>query len=242
MGTALEAAGASMGDVVRLTSDVVDGHGSGKACRVPGARRAPDPPPTIGVVVVTGLADPELLIEIDAVAVVEQMDVAAVLQDAYGRVGGSIHAAVGGLTPDQLTWRPDPDANPIGWLVWHLSRVTDDHVSEVAGRAQVWAGQDWASRFGLPEGSTDLGYGHTSDQVAAIRPVSTRALLDYHDAVAEAATTYLGTLEAEDLDRIVDDRWDPPVTLGVRLVSVIDDCAQHAGQAGYVRGLLDRRG
>lgn len=170
------------------------------------------------------------------------MDVAAVLQDSYGRIAGSIHAAVDGLTPDELTWRPDPDANPIGWLVWHLSRITDDHVSEVAGREQVWTRRDWANRFGLPEGAMDLGYGYTSQQVARIRPASTPALLDYHDTVAEMASTYLGTLEADDLDRVVDERWDPPVTLGVRLVSVINDCAQHAGQAGYVRGLLDRRG
>lgn len=170
------------------------------------------------------------------------MDVAAVLQDAYGRVAESVHAAVEGLTPDELTWRPDPDANPISWLVWHLSRVADDHVADVAGRAQVWTGQDWATRFGLPESAMDLGYGYTSAQVAAIRPVSTQALLDYHDAVAASVSTYLRGLEADDLDRVVDERWDPPVTLGVRLISVIDDCTQHAGQAGYVRGLLDRRG
>jgi hypothetical protein len=170
------------------------------------------------------------------------MDVAAVLQDAYGRVSEAVHAAVDGLTPDELTWRPDADANPIGWLVWHLSRITDDHVSEVAARDQVWTGQDWATRFGLPQGAMDLGYGYSSEQVAGIRPVSTQALLDYHDAVAAMASAYLGGLDAGDLDRIVDERWDPPVTLGVRLVSVINDCSQHAGQAGYVRGLLDRRG
>jgi hypothetical protein len=170
------------------------------------------------------------------------MDVAAVLQDAWGRVSGSVHAAVDGLTPDELTWRPDPDANPVGWLVWHLARVADDHVAGVSDGQQVWTRQDWATRFALPEGANDLGYGHSSEQVAAIRPVSTRVLLDYHDAVAGEVATYLGSVTADDLDRIVDERWDPPVTLGVRLISVIDDCTQHAGQAGYVRGLLDRRG
>ena len=43
-----------------------------------------------------------------------------------------------------------------------------------------------------------------------------------------------------DLPRVVDERWDPPVTLGVRLVSVISDCLQHAGQAAFVRGILLR--
>ncbi len=49
---------------------------------------------------------------------------------------------------------------------------------------------------------------------------------------------FVAGLSAADLDRVVDESWDPPVTLGVRLVSVVDDDAQHAGQAAYVRGLL----
>jgi hypothetical protein len=190
--------------------------------------------------VAAGHTGPWTLEPVDVV--VERMDVAAVLQDAYGRIAAAVHAAVDGLTPDELTWRPDPDANPIGWLVWHLSRVADDHVADVARQAEVWTGQDWASRFALPEGAMDIGYGYTSEQVAALRPVSTQVLLDYHDAVAEVVSAYLAGIGADDLDRIVDERWDPPVTLGVRLVSVINDCTQHAGQAGYVRGLLDRRG
>ena len=51
----------------------------------------------------------------------------------------------------------------------------------------------------------------------------------------------VGTVTDDDLDRIVDERWDPPVTLAVRLVSVVDDCLQHAGQAAYARGILSRR-
>ena len=49
---------------------------------------------------------------------------------------------------------------------------------------------------------------------------------------------HLAGLSEADLDRVVDERWDPPVTLGVRLVSVISDDLQHAGQAAYLRGLV----
>ena len=67
-------------------------------------------------------------------------------------------------------------------------------------------------------------------------------LLGYYDAVHEQTLRYLDGIGEADLDRIVDRRWDPPVTLGVRLVSVADDDIQHAGQAAFVRGVVENRG
>jgi hypothetical protein len=165
----------------------------------------------------------------------------ALLLELFGRVPEEVRAAVGGLDPDALVTAPEPGANPIGWLVWHLSRVGDAQIAEVAGTEQLWVTGDWARRFGLDADPEDHGYGHTADQVAAVRPESTEALLAYFDAAHQATCSYVAGLSEADLDRIVDERWDPPVTLGVRLVSVADDQIQHAGQAGYVRGLLDRR-
>jgi uncharacterized damage-inducible protein DinB len=116
--------------------------------------------------------------------------------------------------------------------------VQDDHVAEVAGRPQVWLEDDWAPRFGLESGTTETGYGWSAEQVAALRPESADVLVAYYDAVAERTAAYLVTLSDGDLDRVVDDSWDPPVTLGVRLASVADDDLEHVGQAAYVRGLL----
>jgi len=169
------------------------------------------------------------------------MDAIGILQDAFERVTGSVHAAVEDLTADELTWRPDPEANTIGWLVWHLTRIQDDHLADVTGREQVWSTGDRATRFGLPAGTMDHGYGHTSEQVAAVRPESADVLLAYHDAVASAIADDLASLDATALDRIIDESWDPPVTVAVRLVSVVNDAMQHTGQAAYVRGLLERR-
>jgi uncharacterized damage-inducible protein DinB len=170
------------------------------------------------------------------------MDAIGLLQDAFERVTGSVHAAVEGLSDEDLVWRPDPEANTIGWLVWHLTRIQDDHLADITDREQVWATGDWAPRFDLPEGSMDHGYGHTSEQVAALQPESADVLLAYHDAVASAIADDLVTLDEAALDRVIDERWDPPVTVAVRLVSVVDDAMQHTGQAAYVRGLLERRG
>jgi len=166
------------------------------------------------------------------------VDVREVLLDALSRLDETIPAAVHGLTPEQLRWAPAPGANPIGWLVWHLTRVQDDHVSEAAGTEQAWTTGNWAGRFGLAPDPGDTGYGHGPADVERVHPESAEALLEYYDAVAERTRAYIAGLSEADLDRVVDTRWDPPVTLGVRLVSVIDDDVQHVGQAAYVRGLL----
>jgi uncharacterized damage-inducible protein DinB len=167
------------------------------------------------------------------------MNVSDLLLDAFDRVRQSVHAAVDGLTADQLAHRLDADANSIAWLVWHLTRVQDDHVAEVAGRDQAWTAAGWAQRFGLPFDTAAIGYGQSSADVADVR-VAADLLTGYYDAVHAATTDYVQTLTDADLDRVVDERWDPPVTLGVRLVSVVDDDLEHAGQAAFVRGVLLR--
>jgi uncharacterized damage-inducible protein DinB len=163
---------------------------------------------------------------------------AQLLTDAFGRVREVVHEVVDGLTPEQLAYRIDEDANSIVWLIWHLTRVQDDHMAEVAGTGQVWTGQGWAERFSLPLAIADTGYGHTSEQVASVQVPSGDLLTGYHDAVYEATVAFVKDLEDDDLTRVVDPGWDPPVTLGVRLISVISDDLQHAGQAAIIRGIL----
>jgi hypothetical protein len=166
------------------------------------------------------------------------MDVAALLLEAYGRVPSLVDRAVDGLSVEQLTTAPAPDANPIAWLVWHLTRVQDHHVAELLDVEQIWLDGAWAARFGLEPDPSNTGYGHTAEQVAAVRPRDSAVLVEYLAVVDERTRAMLADVAPSDLDRIVDRRWDPPVTMGVRLVSVVDDCVQHAGQAAYVRGLL----
>lgn len=166
------------------------------------------------------------------------MTPAKLLADALGRVLEDAEAVVHGLDEETLAARPGPDANSIAWLTWHLTRVLDDHVADVAGTEQAWTAQGFADRFALPFDSKDTGYGHDSGQVAAVRAPAD-LLLDYLRATHEQALRFLDTVGEADLDRVIDTRWDPPVTLGVRLVSVVNDCTQHIGQVAYVRGLLD---
>jgi hypothetical protein len=162
------------------------------------------------------------------------------LIDAFGRIPDLVHGVIDGMTPDQLTYRLDSEANSIAWLVWHLSRIADDHVADVSGHPQVWTSAGWAQRWGLPFDPAETGYGHTAVQVAEVTGEA-EMLRGYFDAVHEATIQFVRTVTDSDLDRIVDERWNPPVTLGIRLVSVVGHNFEQAAQAAYVRGILERK-
>jgi hypothetical protein len=168
------------------------------------------------------------------------MNVSELLADALGRVREQMPDVVTGLGDDDLAWRPDPEANSIAWLVWHLTRIQDDHVAGVGGSEQVWITEGWAERFDLPFDVHEHGFSMSAAEVGRVR-ASAELLAGYYDAVAARSASYVATLEPDDLDRVVDEAWDPPVTLGVRLVSVVNEVNAHLGQAQYVRGLLERR-
>ena len=158
--------------------------------------------------------------------------------DGFGRSPGLVHTGGEGLSADVLAAGGDPEANSIAWLVWHLTRIQDDHVAGEAGMEQGWTGAGWHERLGLPFAPADTGYGHTSEQVAEVAGLTAEQLMGYLDAVHEQTLGYVSSLSPDDLGRVVDHRWDPPVTLGVRLVSVVNDDQQHVGQAAFVRGLV----
>lgn len=165
---------------------------------------------------------------------------ADVLVDGFQRVRDEVHPAVRGLTPEELSVRLDGQGNSIAWLVWHLARVQDHHVADAGGTEQVWTAEGWADRFGLPFDPGATGYGHGPDDVAAVKVASGDLLTGYYDAVHQRTVRFVEGLTDEDLDRVIDTSWDPPVTLGVRLVSVIADDLQHVGQAAFVRGIVER--
>jgi hypothetical protein len=170
------------------------------------------------------------------------MTSADLLVDGFKRIRETVDDVLSGLTPDQLTYRADAAANPVSWLIWHLTRVQDDHVSKAFEAPQVWSAGEWARRFGLPVATMEIGYGHSRDQVATVAAATASATLlkEYHEATFTQTVQLVSGVKDHDLDAIVDTRWMPPVTLGVRLISVLNDDMQHAGQAAFVRGLIKR--
>jgi uncharacterized damage-inducible protein DinB len=169
------------------------------------------------------------------------VDCKDLVSDGLARVEESVRMVLDGLSAEQLVFRPAQHANSIAWLAWHLTRVEDDHVSELAGRPQAWIEDGWHARFGRPADADDTGFGHTPDEVASIRPPNGRLLIEYHEAVHRRSLAYLEGLSCQDMDRVIDTQFNPPVTVGVRLVSVVNDCTQHVGQMAYVRGLAENR-
>jgi hypothetical protein len=161
---------------------------------------------------------------------------AEVLVDAFERIGDDVVDLVDGMTPADLVRRVAPGANTVAWLVWHLLRVQDDHVADAAGTEQVWFAGGWHDRFDLPFEPGATGYGQTPDEVSAVHTTS-ELLAGYAREVSAATRTFVSGLTDGDLDRVVDDSWDPPVTLAARLVSVIGDDLKHLGQAEYAKGL-----
>lgn len=166
------------------------------------------------------------------------MEVSELLVDAFGRIRDVVDEVVDGLSPDQLSFRPEGKGNTIGWLVWHLTRVQDHHVAGAAGAEEAWVAAGWAEQFDLPADQSATGYGQHPDEAAGMRFTSGARLLAYHHAVFERTCRFLEGLSTSDLERIVDQSFQPAVSLGTRMVSVIADDLQHAGQAAYVRGLL----
>ena len=161
------------------------------------------------------------------------------LTDAFSRIHGVVHQAVDGLTPDELAFRVNGDTNSIAWLIWHLSRVTDDHLSDAASKGQVWTANGWVDKFALPFPPEATGYGFGGDDVAAVTVKSGEILIGYFDEVIEEADRYVKHLKEDDYAKVVDASWTPPVTLAVRLVSVVSDDLQHAGQAMFIRGIVE---
>lgn len=163
------------------------------------------------------------------------------LIEAYGRIRGIVRSVLKDVSAEALVFRPDPEANTIAWLVWHLARVQDAQIAELGGAEQVWTAGGWFDRFRLPFGARATGYGQSPSDVGKLS-ASPELLVGYYDAVHARSIDYLRTLTDADLERIVDASWNPSVTLAVRVVSILSDDLQHAGQAAYVRGIARRAG
>ncbi|WP_394940332.1 DUF664 domain-containing protein [Psychromicrobium sp. YIM B11713] len=170
------------------------------------------------------------------------MESTELLSDAFNRIDEEVREVLDGLATQTMNTQPAAGhrerANSISWLIWHLSRIQDDHLAQVAGTEQLWTQQGFAERAGLPLQNKDTGYGHSADEAASVVFDGPQLLSEYHHAVHHTTQQFIAGLSSADLDRVVDTRWNPPVTLGVRLVSVLSDCSQHVGQAAYVKGLL----
>jgi hypothetical protein len=165
---------------------------------------------------------------------------ADLLLDSLGRVRDGAHPVLADTPEARLATPPATGTNTVAWLVWHLTRGVDEQVAGAFGYQPIWVAGGWRERFALPFPADAHGYGMTFDEVLLVQ-ASADDLRGYLDAAFDAAVDALRGVTDADLDRVVDEHWDPPVTLAVRLVSVVNDGTQHVGQASYASGILSRR-
>jgi len=158
------------------------------------------------------------------------------LRDSFNRLIEHVVGLTDELSDEVSFFRPTPAANSIAWLIWHSARIQDVQLAHIAGVEQVWFSSGWVDRFALDLPPDAHGYGHTAEEVATVRAPAD-LLAGYYHAVHRMTLEYVAGVTAEELARVVDENWNPPVTASVRLVSIIDDCTQHLGQAAYIRGI-----
>ena len=159
-----------------------------------------------------------------------------ILRDSFTRLIEHVDRITEDLADEVSFYRPTADANSIAWLIWHSARVQDAQVAHIAGIEQVWFSAGWVDRFALDLPRDSHGYGHTAEEVGKVRAPAD-LLAGYYHAVHTMTLEYIAGVTDAELARIVDENWEPPVTASVRLVSIIDDCAQHLGQAAYIEGI-----
>lgn len=164
------------------------------------------------------------------------MNTNEILIDLARRPQAAAEHLRGRLTPELLNAHPHHD-NSIAWLLWHVAREIDEQLCDLCGQESVWIAAGFAERFALETKPHEHGYGHTPEQARAIQVTDLDLLFEYLNAVIDAQVAYISGLDEADLSRIVDDRWDPPVTLAARMVSMSVDAAEHIGQAAYITGM-----
>jgi DinB superfamily len=162
--------------------------------------------------------------------------------DGYERLPDLMKEVLAGVGAADLDWQPARDCNTLGWTAWHLTRVQDSQIADLAGREQLWIGEGWHRKFDRPADPDDTGYGDTAAQVRAFRSPMVKVQLDYLRATVARTQEYLAALDPAGLDRELDEPYRPRPTVAVRILSILADCHHHAGEASYIRGLLRARG
>jgi hypothetical protein len=158
------------------------------------------------------------------------------IEDALNKEQEYLSGTVEDLTPEDLVWRPGPEANPIGWILWHMIRVEDFWFQFFIQReSELWEKEGWHEKFGLP--TRDNGFGHSQEQVTNFPALDLGELLKYGEQVRSGTLTYLRGLGPDDYAVVPRER-QPDMTVGAVFRQVIGELYQHQGHIAYIKGLL----
>ena len=161
--------------------------------------------------------------------------------EAIRRSDGDLKRSLEDLSTEELRHQPaGAGSNPIGWLVWHLTRTRDNIVSSIAGEKSIWEREGWGARFSM-EGELPR---FTPEDVNTFDPKDFATLVGYFDSVAEQTAKVIGGLTDADMTREVASTVPgrPPQPVLGRLAVILNDNVQHIGQVAYLRGLIREHG
>ncbi len=169
------------------------------------------------------------------------MSTTTLYADAIRRSDADLHRALDDLSTEELKKQPaGQESNPIGWLVWHLTRTRDNISASIVGDTPIWETGDWGARFGM-DGEVPR---FAPEEVHLFDPKDYETLVGYFDAVAEKSLEIVEALPEEDMGRLVQStipgRPAQPITS--RLAVILNDNIQHVGQIAYLRGLIRGHG
>jgi hypothetical protein len=171
------------------------------------------------------------------------MEVNEMLAGAYGGILRTLQYTLEGLTQEDMNWQPKPDCNSIGWLAWHPIRFQDIQISDFTGQEQLWIKDKWYEKWGRKPDPRETGGAMKPEDLAKFKSPDAKTVLAYVTAVSERTQQYFKTLKKEDLDKVMEKvPFKPPPTVGMMLSIILSDGLQHAGQASYVRGMLQGLG
>jgi uncharacterized damage-inducible protein DinB len=169
------------------------------------------------------------------------MDTRELIIKAFERATAALANAVKDLRPEELKWRPGPVANPIGFILWHVTRGEDSFVNKRIRQApQVWDEEPWRKRLNFNGNPADTGNSYTPEQVAGFHIPALEDLLAYNQAVRVRTLEYLKGMAPAGLDQTVDFAGRS-FTAGDLLVLYIGEINHHIGQIDYIRGLAISR-
>ncbi len=141
-----------------------------------------------------------------------------------------------GLSRHELVWRPGPEANTIGLIIFHSARSEDNVVqSRVQGKSQIWESEKWYQKLNLP--IADTGAHYTVQQIAAFPAPELNDWLAYAGAVRTRTQDYLKGMTNAGFGKVINVPRHGDVTIGWYLMNMVVHMAEHAGEISYLRGL-----
>jgi uncharacterized damage-inducible protein DinB len=170
------------------------------------------------------------------------MDVKEFALHSLNELQAALVESIDDLTQEESFRQPQPGANHIAFMLWHIVRVEDWFFHYLFQRVpQVWESESWHEKLGLPEDPKATGFAYTTEQVDGFPSVQLRDLRAYGEAVRAETLDYLRNTDAAKLDETVKSRLFGEVSIGSLIGHVIVELSQHVGQIAYVRGLVRER-